>query len=154
MLRQLRYIFDLHDEQMIDLFLQADVKVTRVQVSNWLKKEEDEDFQEISDTQFASFLNGFINEKRGKREGSQIAPEKKLNNNIILRKIKIALQFQDTDILEVYKLAGVEISKHEISAFFRSHNQSQYRNCGDQFMRNFLRGLQYKYRPESRTKND
>ncbi len=149
-LRQLRYIFDLNDDQMIDLFAQAEVEVTRSQVSNWLKKEEHEEYQKISDTEFASFLNGFINHKRGKREGSQVPPEKKLNNNIVFRKLKIALNFKDTDIIDTFKLVDMWVSKHEISAFFRNPKQNQYRVCEDQLLRNFLHGLQLKYGP---TKN-
>ncbi len=149
-LRQLRYIFDLSDDQMIDLFAQAEREVTRAQISDWLKKEEDADYSEISDPDFATFLNGLINTKRGKREGPQMEPEKKLNNNIVFRKIKIALNFQDTDILEVYDLVGMIISKHELSAIFRNPKQKQYRACEDQFLRNFLYGLQLKYRPEEK----
>lgn len=149
-MRQLRYIFDLNDDQMIDVFAQAEVEVTRSQVTNWLKKEDHEDFLEISDTDLASFLNGFINHKRGKREGPQPAPEKRLNNNIIFRKLKIALNFKDTDIIDTFNLVDMWVSKHEISAFFRNPKQNQYRNCEDQLLRNFLHGLQVKFRP---TKN-
>jgi len=147
-LRQLRYIFDFNDDKMIDIFAQAEVEVTRAQVSNWLKKEEHEDYKKIKDSEFASFLNGLINEGRGKREGSQPPPEKRLNNNIVLRKLKIALNYKDTDIIEAIEFAGPNISKHELSAFFRNPSQNQYRYCEDQFLRNFLHGLQVKYRKE------
>lgn len=149
-LRQLRYIFDLSDDQMIDLFAQAEVEVTRSQVSDWLKKEEHEDYVKIKDSELASFLNGFINQKRGKREGPQPAPEKRLNNNIIFRKLKIALNYRDTDIIETFDLVDMWISKHEISAFFRNPKQNQYRTCEDQLLRNFLHGLQVKYRPDGK----
>lgn len=146
-LRQLRYIFDLNDDQMIDLFAQAEVVVTRAQVSNWLKKDDHEEFQKIKDYEFASFLNGLINAKRGKREGPQPPPEKRLNNNIIFRKLKIALNLKDTDIVEIFDLVRMIVSKHEISAIFRNPKQNQYRDCEDQFLRNFLHGLQVKFRP-------
>jgi len=147
-LRQLRYIFDLSDDQMIDLFAQAEMKVTRSEISDWLKKDDHEDFQKITDPDFATFLNGFINAKRGKREGPQPAPEQRLNNNIIFRKLKIALNLKDTDILSVYANVGMRISKHEITAIFRNPSQNQYRDCEDQFLRNFLHGLQIKHRPD------
>jgi len=151
-LRQLRYIFDLNDNQMINVFAQAEVKVTKTQINGWLKKEEHEDYRRISDVEFASFLNGFINEKRGKRDAPQMAPEKQLNNNIIFRKLRIALAYKDTDIIDTYDQVGMNISKHEISAIFRNPKQNQYRVCEDQFLRNFLHGLQLKYRP--RNKNE
>jgi uncharacterized protein YehS (DUF1456 family) len=92
------------------------------------------------------FLNGLIIEKRGKKEGPQPLPETKLNNNIIFRKLKIALNLKDVDVLDILSLVDLRISKHELSAFFRKPNQSQYRLCKDQILRNFLHGLQKKYR--------
>ena len=146
-LRQLRYIFDLSDDQMLNIFAQAEVVVTRAEVSDWLKKVDHEDFQIISDSEFASFLNGLINQRRGKREGPQPAPEKRLNNNIIFKKLKIALNYKDTDIIDTFNLVNMPIGKHEISAIFRNPSQNQYRVCNDQYLRNFLHGLQLKYRP-------
>jgi len=145
-LRSLRYTFDFSDAEMIDLFAQADHTVNRSEVSNWLKKDEDPDFQEMSDRELAIFLNGLINQKRGKREGAQPEPEERLNNNNILRKLKIALNLKDEDMLEILKSVDRHISKHELSAFFRKPEQPQYRPALDQILRNFLHGLQLKYR--------
>ena len=145
-LRSLRYTFDFSDAEMIDLFAQADHTVNRSEVSNWLKKDEDPDFQEMSDRELAIFMNGLINQKRGKREGAQPEPEERLNNNNILRKLKIALNLKDEDMLEILKSVDRHISKHELSAFFRKPEQPQYRPALDQILRNFLHGLQLKYR--------
>lgn len=144
-LRRIRYIFDLGDDKMIKTFGLAEVKVTRSEVSDWLKKEDDPAYQECSDLQLATFLNGFINDKRGKREGPQPKPEARLSNNLVLRKLKIALDLKDFEIVDILKLANVQVSKHEISAFFRRPDHKNYRECKDQFIRNFLKGLQIKY---------
>lgn len=145
-LRRIRYTFDLGDQAMMDIFRLASSEVTRAQVSDWLKKEEDPAFVGMTDIELAVFLNGMIIYKRGKKEGLQPRPEKRLNNNIILRKLKIALELKDEDILEILEMADRKISKHELSAFFRSPSQNQYRPCKDQVLRNFLHGLQLKYR--------
>lgn len=144
-LRRIRYTFDFSDSEMIELFASGGGQVTRAEVSDWLKKEEDPEYKELDDEHLAMFLNGFINEKRGKKEGEQPAPEKKMNNNTILRKLKIALNLKDEDILEILKLANFLLSKHELSAFFRNPSQSQYRPLKDQILRNFLHGMQVKY---------
>ncbi|HEY5470475.1 MAG TPA: DUF1456 family protein [Bacteroidales bacterium] len=144
-LRRLRFTFDFNDSKMIDLFGLADYEVTRAQISNWLKKDDDPAYQKLYDQQLAIFLNGFINDKRGKKEGAQPLPEKRLNNNIIFRKLKIALNLKDDDILGILGLVDMRFSKHELSAFFRKPDQNQYRLCEDQILRNFLYGLQVKY---------
>jgi len=111
-LRRLRYIFDFNDAKMIAIFSLADEQVTQSQVSNWLKKEEDSDFQQLSDRQLAVFLNGLINDKRGKKEGAQRPPEKKINNNIIFNKLKIALNLRAEDVLDIMNLGYILIDRN------------------------------------------
>ena len=72
----------------------------------------------------------------------------------VLRKLKIALSLDDTAMLEIFDLVGFHISKHEISAFFRNPTNSHYRDCKDQILRNFLVGLQMKFRPGEGEEND
>jgi uncharacterized protein YehS (DUF1456 family) len=145
-LRRLRYTFDFDDSKMIALFGLADLEVTRGQVSDWLKKEDDPAYQNCTDTQLAIFLNGLINDKRGKKEGPQPEPENCLTNNIIFKKLKIALDLKADDILEMMKLVNLRMSKHELSAFFRRPDHKHYRKCKDQILRNFLKSVQLKYR--------
>ena len=146
-LRRLRYTFDFNDHKMISLFSLADYQVTRQLVSDWLKKEDDPAYQNCSDTELAIFLNGLIIDKRGKREGPQPESEKRLSNNIILTKLKIALNLKAEDMLEIFALAETPVSKPELSAFFRKPGHKHYRECKDQLLRKFLQGLQKKYRP-------
>jgi uncharacterized protein YehS (DUF1456 family) len=146
-LRRIRYAFDFTDSKMMSLFASGGEEVTREQISDWLKKEDDPAFKSLHDVKLAVFLNGFINDRRGKKEGEQPKPEKTLTNNIILKKLKIALALKDEDILAILESVGMTLSKHEISAFFRSPEQNQYRLCKDQVLRNFIHGIQVKYRP-------
>ena len=148
-LRRVRYIFDFNDNKMMALFALADTKITREELSNWLKKEEDPDFKLLPDQQLAIFLNGLINEMRGKKDGPQHEPEKNLTNNLVFMKLKIALNLQAEEVLAIMNLADFSMSKHELSAFFRKPGHKHYRQCKDQILRNFLKGLQIKYRPKS-----
>ncbi len=147
-MRRIRYTFDFNDSTMIKLFSLADGEATREQISAWLKKEDDPGHRICNDTEMATFLNGFINHRRGKKEGPQPEPEKRLNNNIIFRKLRIALNLKDEGILEIMSLADLRMSKHELSAFFRKQGHKNYRQCKDQILRNFLNGMQRKYRSE------
>jgi uncharacterized protein YehS (DUF1456 family) len=147
-LRRIRYIFDLSDSQMIAIFDLADYTATREEISDWLKKDDDPAFKNCNDTKMALFLNGFINKRRGKREGAQPKPETRLNNNIIFTKLKIALNLKAEEIIEILALAGFHIGKHELSAFFRRPDHKHYRECKDQILRNFLKGVQLKFRKD------
>ncbi len=144
-LRRIRYIFDFSDTKMMAIFGLVDHAVTRGQIGEWLKKDDDPAYQKCSDTQLAIFLNGLINDKRGKKKGPQPEPEKRLTNNIIFRKLKIALNLKAEDVLAILDLADMSISKHELSAFFRRPDHKHYRDCKDQILRSFLKGMQLKY---------
>ena len=146
-LRRLRYCFNFNDAKMIGLFALADHTATRAEVSAWLKADEEVDgYKAMTDPELAIFLNGFINDKRGKKDGPQHPPEARLNNNIIFRKLKIALNLTSEDMLDLLELAQFSISKHELSAFFRKADHQHYRPCKDQVLRNLLKGLQVKHR--------
>lgn len=147
-LRKLRFTFDLSDENVMDTFRSGGIEATRAEISDWMKKDDDESYKNLSDKHLAAFLNGFINKKRGKREGEQAEPEKKLNNNIIFRKLRIALNLTDEDIIEALETADLRVSKSELSAFFRKPDHRHYRLCKDQILRNFLHGLQIRYRKD------
>jgi len=134
---------------MITIFAQADVAVSRSQVSDWLKKDDDPQQQKCDDRVLASYLNGLINEKRGKQDGTQPEPEDKLDNNIIFKKLKIALNLKAGDILRIMALVDFTISKHELSALFRKRGHKHYRECQEQILRNFLHGIQIEYRDKT-----
>ncbi len=144
-LRRVRYTFALNDDKIMKIFQHAGRVVTREQVCSWLKKDEDPDFKEISDTLMVEFLDGFIVERRGPSD-KKVSSEYLINNNIVLRKLKIALNLQAEDIIEILKLADFSISKHELSAFFRRIDHKHFRLCNDQILRRFLKGLQIKYK--------
>ena len=146
-LKSLRYTFDFKEEEIIALFALADLTVNHWLVTRWLKKDDDPDYKDCSDVEMATFLNGLIIGKRGKKDGPQPVPEKVINNNIVLRKLKIALDFKSEDIIDILKLADLYLSNHELSSFFRKPEHKNFRECKDQVLRYFLKGLQLKLRP-------
>src|SRR5690606_15293842 len=112
-----------------------------------LKREEDDGFLKMSDREMVAFLNGLINFKRGKRDGAQQPLEERLNNNMVLQKLRIALNLQAEGVLHILELADFRLSKHELSAFFRKPGNKNYRECKDQILRKFLLGIQLQFRP-------
>jgi len=140
--RRLRYILNYSDAEMIQLFALAGYDVDMQEMQDILRKNDDPEILELNDKMLAVFLNGLIIHFRGPQEGGIPEPEEKLDNNAILRKIKIALQLKSDDMLEMYRLAGKPISPHELSSFFRNPSQKQYRLCNNQYLRHFLLGLQ------------
>jgi uncharacterized protein YehS (DUF1456 family) len=145
-MRRVRYTFNFDDSKMISIFGLAGSEVSRAQLSDWLKRDDNPDFQKCNDQELAAFLDGLIIEKRGKKDGPQPEPETTLTNNSIFRKLKIALNLQADEVLELVNQADFRLSKHELSAFFRKPGHKHYRECKDQVLRNFLKGMQLKFR--------
>ena len=115
-----------------------------IDVLKLLKKEDEPGFVVCDDTMIGSFLDGLIISRRGAHDpkpGPANTTDKSLNNNFILRKLRIALELNDDAMLAILGKAGVRISKSELSAMFRAATHRNYKPCGDQLLRNFIRGL-------------
>ena len=64
-----------------------------------------------------------------------------MTNNDIFKKLRVALQLRDDQIVEILELVDFRISKGEIGNFFRNEDHPKYMECGDQVLRNFLNAL-------------
>ncbi len=153
-LKSLRFTFQYNDTKMVQILNHVGYQLEKEEVRAWLSPLEDKIHKEMSDTELALFLNAFIIEKRGKKEGPQPEPENSINNNIILKKIKIALALRSEDMLEIFRLSKKPISAHELGDMLRNPKQNKYKACGDQYLRNFMTGLQIKYRDHEGVKDE
>lgn len=144
--RRLRYILAYNDAKMAEVFALAEETVKEGSIIGWLKRDDDKSMVKMPDVMLATFLNGLINQKRGKKDGPQPEPEQELTNNIIFRKLRIAYDLKAEDVIALFKLVDKDISQHELSAFFRKPTSNKYRECNDQYLRSFLNGLEAKYR--------
>ena len=147
-LRRLRYALNINDVSMIELFKLSEYEMTPSHLTNLFKPEDDEAYVECSDHVMESFLDGLIFHKRGKKEGPAKKLDSPLTNNVVLKKIRIALEFKEDDMIAIFKLANIDVSKSELTALFRREGHKHYKECGDQFFRNFLTGLTIRYRTE------
>ena len=147
-LRSIRYALDLGDAKVAAIIKLAGGDIAQADLANFLKKEDEEGFAECGDEVMVSFLDGLIIHKRGKM-ASRPEPDKKperLTNNTILKKLRVAFELKEEDMHQVLELAGFSVSKPELSALFRAKGHKNYRTCGDQLLRNFLKGLTIRHR--------
>lgn len=147
-LRSVRYMLNLSDAQMVAILALAESEVSEAEMKTFLKKEDEADFRACPDVIMGYFLNGLIFQRRGKSEDAP-APsiERKMTNNIVMKKLRVAFDLKTTDILDILKQADFAVGQSEIGAIFRKPGHKNYRECGDQILRNFLKGLTMKLRP-------
>lgn len=166
-LTRLRYALNLKDAEMVEIFALGDKTLTKEDITQMLTKlkntNADDEFAEneyqlrCDNETFEAFLNGFITYKRGaKPVTSDAKPEKpqmmikhdRNVNNVMLKKLKIALSLTSDDMLDILDSTGVILSNSELSAVLRKEGHRNYKECGDRYARNFIKGLTYKYRDD------
>jgi uncharacterized protein YehS (DUF1456 family) len=148
-LRRLRYALNLPDGLAVKIFALGGKEASPADLTLWMTKEEDPGYSPCRDEVLASFLDGFIVLRRGPRpEGSAAPSAERLTNNLILKKLRIALAWQEDDVLGALAAGDMTVSRNELTALFRKPGQKNFKPCGDQLLRAFLTGLVGKVKPE------
>lgn len=145
-LRSIRYLLDLSEPKVLDYCQTADAPLSRAEVQAWLKKDDDPDYQPLPDAVLLRFLDRLILARRGPSSGPTRPTELQLDNNLILKKLRVAFELKEQDLLDLLQVAGFKVSRGELSALFRHPDHSNFRPCGDQFLRNLLKALVLRYR--------
>jgi len=145
-LRSIRYLLNINENKMIEIIQLSGKTVTPQEMSSYLLSEEQEGFVLCDDETMAHFLDGLVFYKRGKDDSRPRAPfEMPVTNNLVLKKLKVAFQLKEEDMHMILEAAGFKFGRSELSAFFRKKDHPNYRECGDQFLRNFFKGLNLKF---------
>lgn len=148
-LRSIRYMLDLSDGKIVEIAQLVDpaFPLDKAQVQAMLLREDEPGHVECSNRVLAHFLDGLVIHRRGRSDAHPPRPvEKRINNNVVLKKLRVAFELKDVDLHAIFDDAGFAVSKPELTAFFRAPEHSNYRVCGDQMLRNFLKGLTLRVR--------
>ncbi|OOG38640.1 DUF1456 family protein [Rhodanobacter sp. C05] len=148
-LRAIRYMLDLSDGKVVEITQLADANfpIAKEDVQAFLKKDEEPGYVECSNKVLAHFLDGLVFYRRGRDESLPPRPvEKRVTNNVVLKKLRVAFELKDVDMHQILESAGFPVSKPELSALFRQPDHKNFKLCGDQLLRNFLKGLTMRVR--------
>jgi len=148
-IRSIRYMLDLSDAKVVEIIqiAAADFPIAAADVPALLKPEGQDGFVACSDRVLAHFLDGLVVYYRGPAPDASPRPvEKRITNNLVLKKLRVAFELKDVDMHEIFEAAGFPVSKPELTALFRQAGHKHYRACGDQILRNFLKGLTLRFR--------
>jgi uncharacterized protein YehS (DUF1456 family) len=140
-LRSVRHMLSISEAKLIEIAALGGASVTADEVSAYLKREEEPGFIECPQNVMGRFLNGLIYFKRGRDESRAILQPELPTNNVVLKKLRVAFELRDEDIIAILESVDFKISKPEVNALFRRDDHVNFRACGDQLLRNFLKGL-------------
>ena len=151
LLVKMKNVLDIENTEMIEIFKLGGIELTGEDVENMLTvpSEGMEEILKCKNNMLEGFFNGFITFKRGERElkpGQSKNPPlsivgNKNINNIMLKKLKIALSLSSQDMLDIFNGSGDLLTKDELSNFFRKEGHKHYKRCNDKHAMNFLEGL-------------
>ena len=148
-LRSIRYMLDLSDIKVVEITKLADpaFPLEKADVLAFLRRDDDPDYATCGNPVLAHFLDGLVIYCRGRNDSLPPRPvEKRITNNVVLKKLRVAFELKDVDMHQIFESAGFPISKPELTALFRQPGHNNYRACGDQLLRNFLKGLTLRVR--------
>lgn len=148
-LRSIRYMLDLSDQKVVDIARLADpaFAIAPDEVRQMLLRDDEPGYLGCSDDVLAHVLDGLIVHRRGRDPRQAERPvETRITNNVVLKKLRVAFELADADMHAVFVAAGFPLSKPELSALFRQAGHRNFRACGDQVLRNFLKGLTLRVR--------
>ena len=141
-LRSLRHMLKIDNAKVVEICNLGAYLVKKNEIIDYLRSEEDPEFVACPDELVAYFLDGLIYQKRGKDENRPRPPiEVPITNNLVIKKLKVAFELREEDMLQLLQTPSFKFGKSELSAIMRKRDHSNYRECGDQALRYFLKGL-------------
>ncbi|MFA5207004.1 MAG: DUF1456 family protein [Lentisphaeria bacterium] len=149
LLRQLRGALHYDDATLAAIFTLGGHPVAPEAVAALLKKAGAPGHQPCTHPELECFLNGLIIHRRGRKAGAPEPvknPDALLTNNDILKKLRIALDLHEEEMLAILQQTGLEITKYDLSDLFRKDGHKHYKDCSDALLGLFLKGLAARYR--------
>ena len=147
LLRHLRKLLALNEQGMTDILALGHFTATPDLVRNWLRQENEPEYADCPDLAAAHFIEGLIISKRGPKDDAPTAPPAPLDNNQVLKKLRIAFNLQGDDMHTLFTEVDHPLTKQELDALFRKPGHKNFQPCSDQLLRTFIKGLTAHARP-------
>ena len=141
-LYKIQKALSLSADDMIKAYELESYKMTQEHLDSLLKKRQDKGYKLCSYEELGVFLDGLVTLKRGpspKKENADDVVE--LTNNLILKKLRIALELKEPETEIIFGLGEAELSKQELKSLFRKEGHKNFKECSDALLNAFLDGL-------------
>ena len=139
---KIKTALSLENKAFIEAYALADHKMTEERIDNILKRRQDEGYEEATYEELGVFLDGLVLLKRGPSD-KEVNPDEvvALSNNLILKKIRVAMELKEAEMVILFALAEVTITKRQIGSLFRKEGGKNFKECSDELLMAFLEGL-------------
>ena len=140
-LYKIQKALNLTQKEMLESYKLADYKMESSHLDSLLKRRQDEGSKLCSYEELGVFLDGFVILKRGpspKKPNDEIV---ELTNNLILKKLRIALELKEAETEIIFSLGEAELSKQQLASLFRKEGHKNFKECSDTLLMAFLDGI-------------
>lgn len=139
---KLKTALSLENEQIIEAYKLANFEMTEARLVSIMKRRQDKGFEQATFEELGVFLDGLVLLKRGPSD--KVANEDdvvELTNNLILKKVRVAMELKEPELVILFALAEVELTKRQIGSLFRKEGTKNFKACSDELLNTFLVGL-------------
>jgi len=139
---KIKTALSLSQSEMVEAYALADYTISKERLENVLKRRQDPDYQEATYEELGSFLDGLILFKRGKNLVKKDEEEVvELTNNLIMKKLRVALELKEPELLIIFGLAEINMTKRQIGSLFRKEGTKNFKYASDELLMAFIEGL-------------
>ena len=139
-IKSIKDALNLNRRQILHIYELEDYPITLDRIDAILKNRSKKNSANATYEELGVFLDGLISYKRGKKD-TPPPQDVILDNNLILKKLRVALNLKEFEIAMIFELADFEISKNLIKDFFRNPNHPKFKECDNKTLKAFLDGL-------------
>jgi uncharacterized protein YehS (DUF1456 family) len=140
-LYRIQKALNLTIEEILEAYKLADFSMNASHLQSLLKRRQDKDFMLCSYEELGVFLDGLVILKRGPSPKKQDDEVIDLTNNLILKKLRIALELKEAETEIIFNLADITLTKQELKSLFRKEGHKNFKPCSDALLMAFLEGL-------------
>jgi len=139
---KLKTALSIDNENMTKAYALADYEMTEERLESILKRRQDKGYEEATYEELGVFLDGLVLLKRGPSD--KVANDDEvvaLTNNLILKKVRVAMELKEPELVILFALAEVDLTKRQIGSLFRKEGGKNFKECSDELLMAFLEGL-------------
>ena len=139
---KIKTALSLSEEEMIKAYALVDYTMNKERLKNILKRRQDEDYEEATYEELGIFLDGLVRLKRGVSDKVVTSDEAvALSNNLIMKKLRVALELKEPELIIIFALAEINLSKRQIGSLFRKEGTKNFKEASDELLMAFIEGL-------------
>ena len=132
----------MSNSELIEAYSLVDYSMKNERLENILKRRQDQGYEEANYEELGIFLDGLVLLKRGASDRvSTIEEAVALSNNLIMKKLRVALELKEAELVIVFALAEITLTKRQIGALFRKEGTKNFKYASDELLMAFIEGL-------------